>query len=307
MNILKQQLMQLKTTVDSVVSSATAPITTNNSPNNDKDTRVIVHDTVQVRGNIHRLLSATHFSSSTPAALVSSAEPVKESDGNDAPVTMVTTFVLAIGSTRIPIVASMDLMPTLPKLMEREKELAAAPAQLEVVEQSASPVDNKENNKNQLVRAMMNRMRSMTNTATDQGSDGEDTTNLFTDDKTFSIVSKDGKYLSIRLSNRETYLRWHHAIRESIAELIFTRAFQLHPIDKTLSIRRLELALQRGHLLVLPANCHFLRAKRLWNVKMDLNEIVNRILENPTTISREEVIQFLQHRASCDRVSDNHA
>lgn len=202
--------------------------------------RVIVHDDIQVRGNIHRFLPA-QFSSAIPSALIS--RPVEE----------ITTFTLAIGSIRIPIIGSMNLSPNLESLTLSEGAEQRPGQELE---------------------------------------------------NTFSISSKDGKTLHVRLLSKALFSKWHLAFREAIAELIFTHSFQ-YTREGHLSIRRIEIAIKRGGLLVLPAHCHILRAKRLWNIKIDLNEIVCRLNRDNTSLSREDVQLFLR-RAEVDRVSGHY-
>ena len=198
--------------------------------------RVIVHDPIQVKGSLHRLLPAQQYSSPIPSALVS------------IPVNEITTFTLAIGSIRIPILASMLLHPSLTKLQE---------VLAEEEEHSC----------------------------------------------TMSIFARDGKCIYIQLPSTQILQKWHRAFREAIVEMLFTQAFQFTK-EGHLSIKRLETAIQKSNNLVLAANCHVLRAKRLRNLKVDINELIARIKNNVYSVSKEELLAFFQ-RAEVDRVSSS--
>lgn len=103
-----------------------------------------------------------------------------------------------------------------------------------------------------------------------------------------SLHSKDGKSLLIKLSDRESFQQWHKALCEAIAEMIFTAAFQ-RTSSGVLPAHRIESAMRRAGRLVPAANCHMLRAKRLWTVKQELQDMLRR----PHSLGRETVRNFL--------------
>jgi hypothetical protein len=119
-------------------------------------------------------------------------------------------------------------------------------------------------------------------------------------DNTFSVMDKDGRNMYIRLPSKADFNEWHKAVREALAELAFTDSFQKDD-NNMLSIRKIESAIQRSILLVPPGNCHVLRAKKLWNLKMELSDLVHRIEMNEQTVSREEARAFIK-AADTDRV-----
>lgn len=194
--------------------------------------RVIVHDPIQVKGSLHRLLPAQQYSSPIPSALVS------------IPVNEITTFTLAIGSIRIPILASMLLNPSITSLQDVLREEA---------------------------------------------------------DFSMSLFARDGKCIYIQLPNAQLLQKWHRAFREAMVEMLFTQAFQVTK-EGYLSIKKLENAIKKSQVLVPAANCHVLRAKRLRNLKVDINELIARIKNNEYSVTKEELLAFFQ-RAEVDRVS----
>jgi hypothetical protein len=193
--------------------------------------RVIVHDQVNVRGDIAKNLPV-QFGSEFFAALIS------------VPVKNVTTFTIAVGSLRVSMNSSMSLNPNLETL----------------------------NN----------------NTDYDHGN-------------TLSLIASGGKHIYIRTLNADIFIKWHHALREALSELIFTESF-MRISDGSLSIRKIEMAIQKCKLLVPSANCHMLRAKKILSIKLELKQLLSRVNKNPQSVSRDEVQQFLK-RAECDRVS----
>lgn len=210
--------------------------------------RIIIHDSLQVKGNLHRLLPA-NFSSPIPSAVISAP------DSNQ-----VTTFNLAIGSIRIPLVHNMSLRPTM-------SAVTKDPSQTEgdgvVPETSPQPTELE-----QLILTMSTR---------------------------------DGKFVSLKMTSSEMLQKWHYALREGIAELLFTKCFQYHPTEHTLSVKRLETGIKRGAAFVQNAHCHMLRAKRLRGLKLDLHEIQTRLGQDALSLSREDVQAFLK-RAEVDRL-----
>eukprot|EP00981_Chlorochromonas_danica_P006507 scaffold1404_cov173-Ochromonas_danica.AAC.3 len=113
-------------------------------------------------------------------------------------------------------------------------------------------------------------------------------------DYTLSLQKKDGKILQLRLSDEGRFLEWHHALCEAVAEKIFARAFQ-YSLEGTLSTQRIEAAIRRASRLVAPANCHLLRAQRLWQAKKEVIEMLRRLREDDCSLSREHVHNFLQY------------
>jgi hypothetical protein len=78
-----------------------------------------------------------------------------------------------------------------------------------------------------------------------------------------------GKYISFNFSTQDLFHKWHHAIRESIAELLFVEAFRKSG-NGSLKVKSIENAIEnceRNHIVPL-ANCHLLRAKRLKDQKV---------------------------------------
>ncbi len=192
--------------------------------------RVIVHDQVQVRGDMLKSLPS-QFESEYFAALIS------------VPVKHVTTFTIAIGSLRVALNSNMTLSPNLEIFTQYEP---------------------------------------------------------FEHDCTISLIASDGKFIYIRTSTKEIFDKWHLAIREALAELLFTESF-LRMSDGSLSIRKIEMAIQKGKLLVPAANCHMLRAKKILSIKIELRQLLASLTKNSRSVCREEVSDFLK-RADCDRV-----
>lgn len=120
-------------------------------------------------------------------------------------------------------------------------------------------------------------------------------------DRSISINTREGKHVIVKLSTSELFLEWHHAFAEAMAELIFSQAFK-HNSTGTLSAQRLEVAMRRASRLVPVANCHWLRAKRLWNVKIELQEILRRLEVDIHSITRDHVRNFILN-SEIDRVS----
>ena len=197
----------------------------------EEEGRVVVTDNIQVRGNLHRLLNEFSFTSCF-AALIA------------LPINQITTFTIALGNIRIPLVAAMELNPNLITLKAYD---------------------------------------------------------VHEHDNTFSLTNREGKVLYIRLASKEKFQSWHKAFREALAEMIFTQSFRF-TTKSALSIRKIELGIKKGSQLVPPANCHLLRAKRVWNVKVELSDLVKRLTKNPHSVSREQVQGFLS-TAEIDRVS----
>lgn len=190
--------------------------------------RVIVHDQIQVRGDILKSLPL-HFGSDYFSALIS------------VPVKHVTTFTVAVGSLRIPLFSSMTLSPNLDLLQQNIEH-----------------------------------------------------------DNILSLIATDGKYLYIKAATKETFDKWHFAIREALAEMTFHESFT-RTSDGSVSIRKIEMAIQRCKMLVPAANCHMLRARKILSIKLELKQLLARLAKNPQAVSRDEVQDFMK-RADCDRV-----
>jgi hypothetical protein len=117
-----------------------------------------------------------------------------------------------------------------------------------------------------------------------------------------SLVDSEGKFVTLLFSTHEAAQKWHRALREGLAELIFNDAFQK---DKrgSLSIRKLEKAIVRGTAYVPPANCHMLRARNILAAKQDVQSLLNRLTHDPHSVSREEV-RAMMHTVDADPVSN---
>ncbi len=126
-------------------------------------------------------------------------------------------------------------------------------------------------------------------------------TNDYEHHNTLSLIASGGKHIYFRTSNADIFNKWHLALREALSELIFTESF-MRISDGSLSIRKIEMAIQKCKLLVPSANCHMLRAKKILSIKLELKQLLSRVSKNPQSVSRDEVKQFLK-RAECDRVS----
>lgn len=113
-----------------------------------------------------------------------------------------------------------------------------------------------------------------------------------THDHTISITTKDGKYVIIKLDTLDIFTEWHKSLCDALAEMIFTNAFAFNSVH-ILSPAKLEVAMKRASRLVPPCNCHMLRAKRLWNIKMELLEILHRLDQDITSLTKEHVHNFL--------------
>jgi hypothetical protein len=132
---------------------------------------------------------------------------------------------------------------------------------------------------------------------------------------------KDGRSVSLWAEDMAVWQRWYAALREAVADLLFTRVFQLQCVaspsnttDTTapssptsskdeveLSIKKLEIGMRRGSLLLPPAHCHILRAQRLRNIKLDLTDAVQRLSKYKQALSREDILTLVK-RAECDRL-----
>ncbi|RYH30228.1 hypothetical protein EON65_05830 [archaeon] len=111
-------------------------------------------------------------------------------------------------------------------------------------------------------------------------------------DHTISINTKDGKHVIIKLDNLTIFTEWHRSLCDALAEMIFINAFAYNSVH-ILSPAKLEVAMKRAARLVPACNCHMLRAKRLWNIKMELLEILHRLDQDMTSLTREHVHNFL--------------
>eukprot|EP01031_Cornospumella_fuschlensis_P031967 gene31967-38654_t len=111
-------------------------------------------------------------------------------------------------------------------------------------------------------------------------------------DHTISINTKDGKYVIIKLDSLVSFKEWHKSLCDALAEMIFTNAFTYNSVH-ILSPAKLEVAMKRASRLVPTCNCHMLRAKRLWNIKMELLEILHRLDQDLTSLTKEHVHNFL--------------
>lgn len=184
--------------------------------------RVIVHDRLQVRGDIISSLP-TKFGSEFFVALI------------QVPVKKVNTFTIGVGSLRITLKSNMMLKPNLETL------------------------------------------RSLN----DQH------------DNTLSLIASDAKHVYLHFSSNEMFDRWHLALREALAELILTESFARIK-DGSLSIRKIELAVQKGQLLVSDDNLFMQKARRLLEAKSSLKQVLAKLTKNPQSVSREEAELFLQ-------------
>eukprot|EP01033_Poteriospumella_lacustris_P011869 gene11869-8463_t len=129
-------------------------------------------------------------------------------------------------------------------------------------------------------------------------------------DHELTVTAKDSRSVSLSTDDAAVCERWHVALREALGDLLFARCFRLcrqsaagpgEEAGLELSLRKLEIGLQRGALLLPPQHCHLLRARRLRNVKTDLVEIARRLRVDAQCLSDEEVRAFLK-RADCDRL-----
>lgn len=118
---------------------------------------------------------------------------------------------------------------------------------------------------------------------------------------TFVIICKDGKELHLRLPNANSFQEWHTAFCNTMQYLLFHLAFQ-HLPDGNLSIKRLEYVAKKAIHYVPEHQEDLLRIKRIWNIKIDLNEIICRLQQDIKNLSRNDVQLFLK-RAQIDTVS----
>lgn len=129
--------------------------------------------------------------------------------------------------------------------------------------------------------------------------------NFYDDDyphyNTLTIISKEGKELHIRCSTSDTFYGWHKAFCNTFHDLLVNFAFQ-HLSDGNLSSKRLEYMIKKVIQFIPEQHENFLRAKRLWSIKVDLNEILLRLQQDIKSLSRNDVQLFLK-RAQIDTVS----
>jgi hypothetical protein len=129
--------------------------------------------------------------------------------------------------------------------------------------------------------------------------------NFYDDDfphqNTLTIISKEGKELHIRCSTSDMFYDWHKAFCHTFHDLLVHFAFQ-HLPDGNLSSKRLEYMIKKTNHFIPEQHEDILRAKRLWSIKVDLNEILLRLQQDIKSLSRDDVQLFLK-RAQIDTVS----
>ncbi len=100
--------------------------------------------------------------------------------------------------------------------------------------------------------------------------------------------------MALRFLSPDAFLIWHQAIRDAIASLIFQNIFLTNPRTEGFVFQRsIETAILRYQTLVSDSNTHFLRIKSIWNIKIELQEILDLLSKDPKSITREEVKDLL--------------
>jgi hypothetical protein len=93
-------------------------------------------------------------------------------------------------------------------------------------------------------------------------------------DNILSIVNKKNQILYVKFKSKVAFNRWHKVLSDALTETVFSYAFKLEK-DGTLSVKKLEMAIHKCSSIVDQNNLHVLKAKHLWNIKMECNKMLD--------------------------------
>ncbi len=116
-----------------------------------------------------------------------------------------------------------------------------------------------------------------------------------TDDCTVLLIQNDSrKTMHLKFDDPKVTLKWHKAVREALAEIIFADAFHYRTPEGGLCVSRIERAIEKASSLVHGANCHMLRAKRVCDIQTQINKFSKRLILKPHLVSREDARNLLE-------------
>jgi hypothetical protein len=117
------------------------------------------------------------------------------------------------------------------------------------------------------------------------------------------MINKEKKIIQLKFPSEKQFLKWHLILSEIISELSLMQALQ--PINNgSISMKKLETAIQKA-LSLFPPKHHFpllTRGIKVFQLKKDIPEILHRLHQNTYSVSKEELILFLQ-RVEDEQVS----
>lgn len=120
--------------------------------------------------------------------------------------------------------------------------------------------------------------------------------NRLDDGHTFqlTLTNLEHKKLSIAFTSRELFLQWNDALREALSEVIFQNIFALKTrTDSFVFQRAIETAILRYQTITHADNIFHQRVKSIWNIKLELQEILDLLTMDPKSITQEEVVDLL--------------
>ena len=103
-----------------------------------------------------------------------------------------------------------------------------------------------------------------------------------------TISDVNNHFIDFTFTQYESFMEWYSILRVALTETIFNDAYKTK-FGGSVSMRSVEAAIKQCSLYLPQQHPFMLRAKRIWNVKVEVHESLAKLTVNPLAYGQEDL------------------